>query len=152
MAEPPCRRGQLAKSLRNSVNRRLFLAELGNRPGGDGARLTARCDVRARGSRCPRRSGDRRREPGGTTGGGLPGLPHFAAKVKRVIYLFQSGAPVADRPVRLQAAICETARHRAARFDPDGPADHHHDLGSEEPAGGAVALPSSPSTARAARG
>src|SRR6266498_1713513 len=24
---------------------------------------------------------------------GLPGLPHFAAKAKRVIYLFQSGAP-----------------------------------------------------------
>ena len=26
-------------------------------------------------------------------GGGLPGLPHFAPKVKRVIYLFQNGAP-----------------------------------------------------------
>jgi len=26
-------------------------------------------------------------------GGALPGLPHFAAKAKRVIYLFQSGAP-----------------------------------------------------------
>ena len=25
--------------------------------------------------------------------GGLPGLPHFAAKTKRVIYLFQSGGP-----------------------------------------------------------
>ena len=25
--------------------------------------------------------------------GGLPGLPHFAAKAKRVIYLLQSGAP-----------------------------------------------------------
>ncbi len=25
--------------------------------------------------------------------GGLPGIPHFAAKAKRVIYLFQSGAP-----------------------------------------------------------
>src|SRR5262245_7390295 len=25
--------------------------------------------------------------------GGLPDLPHFAAKAKRVIYLFQSGAP-----------------------------------------------------------
>src|SRR5690349_6454134 len=25
--------------------------------------------------------------------GGLPGLPHFAAKARRVIYLFQSGAP-----------------------------------------------------------
>jgi len=27
------------------------------------------------------------------SGGGLPGLPHFAPKAKRVIYLFQSGAP-----------------------------------------------------------
>jgi Protein of unknown function (DUF1501) len=26
-------------------------------------------------------------------GGGLPGLPHFPPKIKRVIYLFQSGAP-----------------------------------------------------------
>ena len=25
--------------------------------------------------------------------GGLPGLPHFAPKAKRVIYLFQGGAP-----------------------------------------------------------
>src|SRR5215212_88657 len=25
--------------------------------------------------------------------GGLPGLPHFPAKAKRVIYLFQSGGP-----------------------------------------------------------
>src|SRR4051794_12994499 len=31
--------------------------------------------------------GDEKRE------GGLPGLPHFAPKAKRVIYLFQSGAP-----------------------------------------------------------
>ena len=28
-----------------------------------------------------------------TTTGGLPGVPHFKAKAKRVIYLFQSGAP-----------------------------------------------------------
>src|SRR5438270_11286658 len=28
-----------------------------------------------------------------TPSGGLPGLPHFAAKAKRVIYLFQNGAP-----------------------------------------------------------
>ncbi len=28
-----------------------------------------------------------------TTAGGLPGLPHFAPKAKRVIYLFMSGAP-----------------------------------------------------------
>src|SRR5258706_6043480 len=31
--------------------------------------------------------------PGAKTHGGLPGLPHFAPKAKRVIYLFQSGGP-----------------------------------------------------------
>src|SRR6185437_12481285 len=30
---------------------------------------------------------------GATRHGGLPGLPHFAPKAKRVIYLFQSGGP-----------------------------------------------------------
>ena len=29
----------------------------------------------------------------GASTGGLPGLPHFRPKAKRVIYLFQSGAP-----------------------------------------------------------
>src|SRR5436305_8193153 len=28
-----------------------------------------------------------------TATGGLPGLPHFAPKARRVIYLFQSGGP-----------------------------------------------------------
>jgi hypothetical protein len=31
--------------------------------------------------------------PNGQRFGGLPGVPHFAPKAKRVIYLFQSGAP-----------------------------------------------------------
>ena len=31
--------------------------------------------------------------PAAESTGGLPGLPHFAPKAKRVIYLFQSGAP-----------------------------------------------------------
>ena len=39
----------------------------------------------------------RPRRPGAPTPagrvGGLPGLPHFAPKAKRVIYLFQNGAP-----------------------------------------------------------
>ena len=34
-----------------------------------------------------------RAERGPEREGGLPGLPHFAPKAKRVIYLFQSGAP-----------------------------------------------------------
>jgi hypothetical protein len=33
------------------------------------------------------------REVRAETGGGLPGLPHFAPRAKRCIYLFQSGAP-----------------------------------------------------------
>src|SRR5882672_2636671 len=32
-------------------------------------------------------------EAGSQAQGGLPGLPHFAPKAKRAIYLFQSGAP-----------------------------------------------------------
>jgi hypothetical protein len=36
---------------------------------------------------------DLRAADGATADGGLPDLPHFAAKAKRVIYLFQSGAP-----------------------------------------------------------
>src|SRR5919112_1868289 len=33
------------------------------------------------------------KQPGAERNGGLPGLPHFAPKAKRVIYLFQNGAP-----------------------------------------------------------
>ncbi len=51
-----------------------------------------------------------------TATGGLPGLPHFAPKAKRVIYLHQSGAPsqieLFDYKPKLQAA----ARHRTARI------------------------------------
>jgi hypothetical protein len=36
---------------------------------------------------------DLRADPPGDDNRGLPGLPHFAPKAKRVIYLFQSGAP-----------------------------------------------------------
>src|ERR1700682_5802879 len=32
-------------------------------------------------------------EPGAAAFAGLPGLPHFAPKAKRVIYLFMAGAP-----------------------------------------------------------
>jgi hypothetical protein len=37
--------------------------------------------------------GQDRARAGADASGGLPGLPHFAPKAKRVIYLFQSGAP-----------------------------------------------------------
>ena len=38
-------------------------------------------------------TGDRLDVSGKKSGQGLPGLPHFAPKAKRVIYLFQSGGP-----------------------------------------------------------
>ncbi|MBI3871035.1 MAG: DUF1501 domain-containing protein [Verrucomicrobia bacterium] len=40
-----------------------------------------------------RASGARGPAAGAAPGRGLPGLPHFTAKAKRVIYLFQNGAP-----------------------------------------------------------
>src|SRR5690348_1408944 len=75
------------------MNRRLFLARsgvglgalaLGSLLQGDGA--GARADVAASKPPTPGAAGLE-------TTGGLPGLPHFTPKVKRVIYLFQSGAP-----------------------------------------------------------
>lgn len=46
--------------------------------------------------------------------GGLPGLPHFAPKAKRVIYLFQSGGPS-------QMDLFDPKPAMAARFDQDLP-------------------------------
>jgi hypothetical protein len=75
------------------LNRRLFLnraglglgaVALGSLLQGDGVR--AGTDIPT-----PRLPGG---SPGPAVGtGGLPGLPHFAPRAKRVIYLFQSGAP-----------------------------------------------------------
>ena len=42
--------------------------------------------------------------------GGLPGLPHFLPKAKRMIYLFQSGAPSQMDLFRLQAPAGRNAR------------------------------------------
>jgi len=41
----------------------------------------------------PSRAGDQASPPAPAGSGGLPGLPHFAPKAKRAIYLFMSGAP-----------------------------------------------------------
>ncbi len=62
------------------------------------------------------------------------------------------GRAVAARPVRLQADARATARDRAARLGPDGPADHDDDLGPEELPGRAVGLQVRASTARAGPG
>ena len=49
----------------------------------------------------------------------LPGLPHFAPKAKRVIYLFQHGAPsqldLFDHKPKLQACAAPTCRNPCVR-------------------------------------
>jgi hypothetical protein len=66
-------------SLQDSLNRRLFL-----RQAGAGLGLTALGSLLSN-----EVNGDSKK----STAEILPGLPHFAPKAKRVIYLFQSGAP-----------------------------------------------------------
>ena len=61
--------------------------------------------------------------------GGLAGLPHFAPKAKRVIFLHQSGAPSQMDLFDYKPKLQKSAGHGAARLDPQGPADHRHDLG-----------------------
>jgi hypothetical protein len=75
------------------LNRRLFLRRWGIGLGAvalntllDRDGIGARADV-------PAPKAPATRPPGAAEPGGLPGLPHFAPKAKRVIYLFQSGAP-----------------------------------------------------------
>ena len=59
--------------------------------------------------------------------GALPGLPHFAPKAKRVIYLFQSGGPSQMDLFDYKPRAQRVARHRAARLRSHGPAAHRHD-------------------------
>ena len=59
--------------------------------------------------------------------GGLPGLPHFAPKAKRAIYLHHERGPLADGSLRLQAQDGRHVRQGPARLGPQGPAAHHHD-------------------------
>ena len=67
------------------MNRRLFLA----RSGGLGLGSLALGSLMGRESA----ASDAAPATGDPAIGGLPGLPHFPPKAKRVIYLFQSGAP-----------------------------------------------------------
>jgi len=55
---------------------------------------------------------DARAEPAAPVAntGGLPELPHFKPKAKRIIYLFQSGAPSQLDPVRLQTETWQESR------------------------------------------
>ena len=59
--------------------------------------------------------------------GGLPGFPHFPPKAKRVIYLFQHGAPSQLDLFDYKPSSQKHARHGAAGFHPHGPAPHRHD-------------------------
>ena len=60
--------------------------------------------------------------------GGLPGLPHFAPKAKRVHLPAHGRRAAADGPVRLQAEDEGLVRQGSAGVDPQGPAADHHDL------------------------
>ena len=59
---------------------------------------------------------------GATLSAGLAGLPHFAPKAKRIIYLFQSGGPSQLETFDPKPGLKKTSRARLARVDPQGPA------------------------------
>ena len=63
--------------------------------------------------------------------GGLPGLPHFAPKAKRVIFLLQSGGPSQMDLFDYKPHARQARRQGTARLRPHGPAHHRHDLGAE---------------------
>ena len=67
-------------------------------------------------------AGAREREPAR----GLPGLPHFAPKAKRVIYLFQSGGPSQIELFDYKPRLRGVPGHGSARFHAQRPAAHRH--------------------------
>ena len=73
------------------------------------------------------RAADARRRPV-AAGAGIDGFPHFAPRAKRVIYLFQSGAPSQMDLFDPKPGLARLAGDRPARLDPDGPAADGHDL------------------------
>ena len=94
------------------------------------ASRTHRCSAVTSRRRPPRTNDE---GPAGSPISPLPGegqAGHLPVPVRR---------PVADGPVRLQAAAGRPARHRAARLDPQGPAADRHDLAAGR------AFPSRPS-------
>ncbi len=74
----------LAEQLIQQTNRRAFFGKAST--GVATAALASLLAGNVRGNESPA-------VPGQKSGGGLPSLPHFAAKAKRVIYLFQNGGP-----------------------------------------------------------
>jgi hypothetical protein len=69
--------------------------------------------------------------PGRTAGaaeahGGLPGLPHFAPKAKRAIYLFMAGAPSQmDLLAALQQRLLSPDHHQPCAPCPPSIPLHH---------------------------
>ena len=59
---------------------------------------------------------------------GVPGLPHFAAKAKRVIYLFFSGGPSHIDMYDYKPAIRKVPWSGTAGLDSQRPANHRHDI------------------------
>ena len=57
----------------------------------------------------------------------LPGLPHFAPRAKRLIYLHMNGAPSQLDLFDHKPGLQELFRQGASRLGPQRPADHHHD-------------------------
>jgi hypothetical protein len=66
-------------------------------------------------------------------GGGLedeglaPGIPHFAPKAKRVIYLFQNGAPSQQELFDYKPKLREMSRAGNTAFGPGDTAAYRHD-------------------------
>ena len=79
-------------------------------------------------------------------------LTHFPARAKRVIYLFQSGAPSQMDLFDYKPKLRRPARHRVARLDPAGPAAHRHDLDAGRASRSRRASSALPGTADAAPG
>ena len=59
--------------------------------------------------------------------GGLPGLPHFAPKAKRCIYLHLVGAPPQMETFDYKPKMNAHVRQGPAGIHPQRPAPHHHD-------------------------
>ena len=88
------------------MTRRHFLGQAGVGIGTAALAELLQCDLLAQSRRLP------------TATGGLPGLPHFAPKAKRVIYLFQGGGPSQLDLFDYKPQLAKTAGHRSAGLDP----------------------------------
>ena len=85
-------------------------------------------------------AGARATSPGDEPDPGILGSTHFPAKVKRVIYLLQSGGPIPVGPVRLQASPSAASWGRIASVRKRHAAADRHDGGPKELPYGPVAV------------